>query len=112
MTAATRCPHLARLEQELTLQGLKPLRRAPPQLDPSWPQYAEWVWYDCTFDVASLSARLSLAEPVKFWNEFDYHFGGELGFTCEQCRFGIMGVHPDAREHALRVGQPAAPLFR
>lgn len=112
MTVSTSCPHLAPLEQELRQHGVQLLRRAPPQLDASWPQYAEWACYDCTFDVATLSARLSLAEPVKVWNEFDYHFGGELGFTCEQCRYGVMGVHPDAREHALKIGQRAAPMFR
>jgi hypothetical protein len=108
----TSCPHLAVLEQELAQQSVLLLRRARPELEPPWPQYAEWAYYDCTFDVVSLSARLALAEPVKVWNEFDYHFGGELGFTCEACRFGVMGVHPDARDHAIKMGQRVVPLFR
>ena len=85
------CAHLAPLEAELERRGV---RIGEPIPSPYGPEWGLWSEVDCTFDVASLRARLGLPDFIRF-EEYDGRVAGsDATFYCPRCHRALMGRHP------------------
>ncbi len=63
----------------------------------------QWVYFDCFMDLEAVRDRIALAPCVRDHEHLGTHDGSEAGFFCEQCKDGIMGVHPEGRKPSTRV---------
>lgn len=84
------CEHLIGLENELKASGIKETYRGQP-----WSKNCrEWVYYDCVFDLGKIRERLLLPLFIENHVNDDNKSGLEAGFVCDQCKDGVIGVHP------------------
>ena len=84
------CAHLEPLEKELEARGV---RIGEPMPSPYGPEWGLWSEVDCTFDAASLRARLRLPEFIRF-EEYDGRVAGsDATFYCPRCHRALMGRH-------------------
>lgn len=93
------CCHLEQLEQELIAAGVKETSRGQ-----AWSRNCrEWVYFNCILDRDAIRKRIDFPECVKDHDHLGTHDGSESGFVCEECRDGIMGVHPSQRSPQRKV---------
>ena len=84
------CEHLEALDNELKAMGLKETFRGQAWGDST----REWVYYDCVFDLENIQRRYNLPPFVTIHLNDDIKSGMEAGFSCDQCKDGVMGHHP------------------
>ena len=95
------CEHLQLLESYLKDKGIPEIFRGQAWSD----NCSEWVYFDCVLEIEVLKAKFNLRFFVKTHENTDVKSGTELGFVCNQCKDGIMGVHPNSTlaRHKLLV---------
>lgn len=84
------CEHLRNLDDELKQRNLKETFRGQAWGDNT----REWVYYDCVILVDEVKKRYNFPEFIKIHVNNDSKSGMEAGFYCEQCKDGVMGLHP------------------
>jgi hypothetical protein len=82
------CEHLRVLDEELTRLGVEVIYRD----EKPWSENCRcWTRFACYLDLASIRARLRLAECVTDWEFKDHWQGEERGFVCETCQDAVIG---------------------
>jgi hypothetical protein len=84
------CEHLIALDNELKSMGIKEAFRGQPWTD----NCREWVYYDCVLDLEKLRQRYKFLPFIESHSNDDPRSGLEAGFVCDQCKDGVIGVHP------------------
>jgi hypothetical protein len=93
--ATMMCVHLRPLEEALIAASIPETFRGQ-----AWGGLtAEWVYFACQFDLASIRLRLKLAESVVNEENADPKSGLEIGFRCTEHGNAVMAVHPLAKSH-------------
>jgi len=94
------CEHLIKLENALKQRGMKETYRGK-----AWSNNCrEWVYFDCQLDLTSLRKKFKLPSFVLDHVNDDNKSGMELGFYCDTCKDGIMGLHPHFAKGKQLVG--------
>ncbi|HEY4629599.1 MAG TPA: hypothetical protein VIH02_09985 [Flavobacterium sp.] len=92
--------HLAGLETELKNRGIKEAFRGK-----AWGESCrEWVYFDCVLIIDKLRQRFNFPDYVKNHINEDNKSGMEVGFYCERCKDGIMGIHPSLGQKKIHIG--------
>ncbi len=84
------CEHLIEVEQALIDAGMAITSRGQ-----AWSKVREWVYFDCVIDLAACRKLFELASCVEDHEHIGTHDGCELGLSCELCKDGVMGRHPE-----------------
>ena len=84
------CEHLIALDKELKSMGIKETSRGQPWTG----NCREWVYYDCVLDLEKIRTRYKFPSFIESHSNDDPRSGLEAGFVCDQCKDGVVGVHP------------------
>lgn len=91
------CEHLIQLEKELKSLGIKETFRGQP-----WSNNCrEWVYFDCVFEMEKIRKRYNFPSFIESHVNNDGKSGLEAGFVCDQCKDGLIGVHPNVGKGKL-----------
>jgi hypothetical protein len=93
------CEHLIELERELKTKRIKETFRGLPWSD----NCREWVYYDCVLNLERVRSRFKFPDFVVDHVNADMKSGMEAGFVCEQCKDGVIGVHPQFGQGKIRI---------
>lgn len=93
------CEHLKRLDIELQERGIKEIFRGQ-----AWSNNTrEWVYYDCVLNLDKLRSRYNFPDFIKTHINDDNKSGMEAGFYCDQCKDGVMGIHPHFGQGKVQI---------
>ena len=84
------CEHLQLLEKYIKAKNISEIFRGK-----AWDNNCnEWAYFDCVLDVKRLKIKFNFDHCMKIHDYIDYKVANELGFVCETCKDGIMGLNP------------------
>jgi hypothetical protein len=93
------CEHLAALDRHLKESGFEETFRGQ-----AWSNNCrEWAYYDCVLNFESLRKKFNLPDFVVVHFNDDPRSGLEAGFTCEECKDGVIGAHPSVGKGKIVV---------
>jgi hypothetical protein len=86
------CIHLKAVEDYIKQQGIVEYWRGQP-----WTRNCrEWIYFECVFSPTQLKAKLGLDACVDIHIYNDIKAGSEQGLICNECKDGVMGLHPES----------------